>query len=94
MLLIDLPAEGEPGIEIRCVTYDQEGWARTMEGAGIAAVFVEPVRTGVWTTGVASLPPSERFRLAARRIGSGEPAPEPPRIGGLSFWTLGPGGGH
>ena len=60
--LIDLRADGEPGIEIRRVAYDHEGWARTMEGAGIAAVFVEPVRTGVWTTGVASLPPSERFR--------------------------------
>ena len=33
-----------------------------MEAAGISAVFVEPVRTGVWTTGVASLPSSERFR--------------------------------
>jgi len=59
---IDLPATGEPSIEIRRISYDQEGWARKMESAGISPVFVEPVRTGVWTTGVASLPASERFR--------------------------------
>jgi hypothetical protein len=59
---IDLPASGEPRIEIRRVSYDHENWARTMETAGISPVFVEPVRTGVWTTGVASLPSSERFR--------------------------------
>jgi diadenosine tetraphosphatase ApaH/serine/threonine PP2A family protein phosphatase len=60
--LIDLPANGEPDIEIRRVSYDHEAWARTMEAAGIAPIFVEPVRTGIWTTGVASLPPSERYR--------------------------------
>src|SRR5262249_25618898 len=60
--LIDLPASGEAAIDIRRVSYDHEEWARTMEAAGIAPIFVEPVRTGVWTTGVASLPPSERFR--------------------------------
>src|SRR5262249_19875772 len=60
--LIDLPASGEAAIDIRRVSYDHEDWARTMEAWGIAPIFVEPVRTGVWTTGVASLPPSERFR--------------------------------
>ncbi len=60
--LIELPAAAEPRIEIRRVSYDHEAWARTMEAGGISAVFVEPVRTGVWTTGVASLPSSERFR--------------------------------
>lgn len=59
---IDLPARGEPSIEIRRVAYDHEGWARRMEAAGIAPVFVEPIRTGVWTTGVASLPAAERHR--------------------------------
>ena len=58
---LDLPANGD-AIEIRRISYDHEGWARTMEAAGISPVFVEPVRTGVWTTGVASLPASERFR--------------------------------
>ena len=60
--LIDLPRGGDATVEIRRVAYDQEAWARTMETAGIAPIFIEPVRTGIWTTGVASLPPSERFR--------------------------------
>ncbi len=60
--LIDLPADGEPDLEIRRVSYDHEAWAHAMENAGIAPVFVEPVRTGLWTSGVASLPPAERFR--------------------------------
>ena len=51
-----------PQLEIRRVVYDHDAWARRMEAAGIAPIFVEPVRTGVWTTGVASLPPSERHR--------------------------------
>jgi diadenosine tetraphosphatase ApaH/serine/threonine PP2A family protein phosphatase len=59
---LDMPAAGEARIEIRRVLYDHESWARTMEAAGISSTFVEPVRTGVWTTGVASLPASERFR--------------------------------
>jgi diadenosine tetraphosphatase ApaH/serine/threonine PP2A family protein phosphatase len=60
--MIDLPSVGQGNLEIRRVEYDHLGWAREMEAAGIAAVFVEPVRTGLWTTGVASLPPSERHR--------------------------------
>jgi diadenosine tetraphosphatase ApaH/serine/threonine PP2A family protein phosphatase len=60
--LVDLPRNSEPGLEIRRVAYDHEAWARRMEEAGIAPIFVEPVRTGIWTTGIASLPASERFR--------------------------------
>ena len=60
--VIDYPAGGTATIEIRRVVYDHEAWAKTMENAGISNVFVEPIRTGVWTTGVASLPASERFR--------------------------------
>jgi hypothetical protein len=73
--LIDLPKYREPELEIRRVTYDHEGWAQTMETAGIAPIFVEPVRTGIWTTGVASLPSSERFRwlrAASGQMGSEE----------------------
>ncbi len=54
--------DGAPNIEIRRVAYDHEAWAQQMEAANIAPVFVEPVRTGVWTTGVASLPVGERHR--------------------------------
>jgi hypothetical protein len=72
--LLDLPASGAPRLEIRRVAYDHEAWARRMEEAGIAPVFVEPVRTGIWTTGVASLPASER----SRHLRSGE-LPAAPR---------------
>jgi len=54
--------DGRPEIEIRRVTYDHEAWAQRMESIPIAPVFVEPVRTGVWTSGVASLPIGERHR--------------------------------
>lgn len=63
--------DGAPSIEIRRVPYDHEAWARQMEAAQIAPVFVEPIRTGVWTTGVASLPLGERHRyLRSGRAGS------------------------
>jgi diadenosine tetraphosphatase ApaH/serine/threonine PP2A family protein phosphatase len=59
--LIEL-SEAAPSVEIRRVSYDHEAWARQMEAARIAPVFVEPIRTGIWTTGVASLPVGERHR--------------------------------
>jgi diadenosine tetraphosphatase ApaH/serine/threonine PP2A family protein phosphatase len=75
----DRPAE----IEIRRVPYDHQTWAGRMEAVGIAPVFVEPIRTGVWTTGVASLPPGERYRWL-RAAAPAAPAllPAPPRAGG------------
>ncbi len=72
--LLDLPAGAEPCIEIRRVTYDHQSWAATMESLGIANVFVEPLRTGIWTSGVASLPASERFRWL--RASQPKPAPK------------------
>lgn len=54
--------DGEPRLEIRRVEYDHEAWARRMEERGIAPIFIEPIRTGVWTTGIASLPIAERHR--------------------------------
>jgi hypothetical protein len=72
--LIELGAAAErPTIEIRRVEYEHEAWARAMEEAGIQPVFVAPVRTGVWTTGVASLPLAERHRNL--RWGSALPEP-------------------
>jgi diadenosine tetraphosphatase ApaH/serine/threonine PP2A family protein phosphatase len=61
-LMIDLPAGGDAVLDLRRVEYDHETWARQMERAGIPPVFVDPVRTGRWTTGVASLPAAERAR--------------------------------
>jgi diadenosine tetraphosphatase ApaH/serine/threonine PP2A family protein phosphatase len=68
---LELPATGESRIEIRRVTYDHQAWAETMERMGISNVFVEPLRTGIWTSGVASLPASERFRWLRGRAGNG-----------------------
>jgi len=74
--LIHLPAVGTPRIDIRRVLYDHESWAAKLEGMGISNVFVEPLRTGIWTSGVASLPASERFRYL-RKSGAGRPAWRP-----------------
>src|SRR5262249_29262541 len=52
--------------EIRRVAYDHESFARRCESLGIADVFVSPLRTGVWTIGVASLPAGERHRPLRR----------------------------
>jgi hypothetical protein len=71
--LIDLPARGDAQLEVRRVAYDHEAFARTMESLGIAPIFVEPIRTGVWTVGTASLPASERTR-PLRRAASALPA--------------------
>lgn len=64
--VVSLPRDGMAEIEIRRVEYDYEKWARSMEAARIPSIFVEPIRTGVWTTGVASLPAAERFRWLRR----------------------------
>jgi diadenosine tetraphosphatase ApaH/serine/threonine PP2A family protein phosphatase len=77
-LLLDLPSATETHLEVRRVEYDHESWARTMESAGIAKVFVEPVRTGIWTTGVSSLPPAERSRWLRAESGSVLEAPRAP----------------
>ncbi len=60
--MITLAKAGAPALEIRRVEYGHEAFAKKMESLGIADVFVSPLRTGVWTTGLASLPPSERAR--------------------------------
>ncbi|MGC4092956.1 MAG: metallophosphoesterase family protein [Polyangiaceae bacterium] len=71
--LIDMPSPNQPAsIEIRRVEYDHEAWARRMEAAQIAPIFVEPVRTGVWTSGVSSLPLAERHRFARATQSSSE----------------------
>ncbi len=62
--LVDLTG-GSPAVEIRRVAYDHEAWADQLAREGVADVFVEPLRTGVWTTGVASLPAAEQHRADA-----------------------------
>jgi diadenosine tetraphosphatase ApaH/serine/threonine PP2A family protein phosphatase len=52
----------KPQVEIRRVTYDHLAWAAQLAREGVADVFLEPLRTGRWTVGTASLPPVERTR--------------------------------
>lgn len=47
-------------VKIRRVEYDYRNWANTLEREGIDPVFIEPLRTGIWTSGVTSLPTVER----------------------------------
>ena len=51
---------------IERVTYDHERWIAQLESESVPSIFVEPLRTGRWTTGVDSLPGSERKRLDDR----------------------------
>ena len=60
-------------VEIRRVEYDHESWAGQLDAEGVPPIFVEPLRTGVWTTGVASLPEAERS-VDVRGRGWSEPA--------------------
>jgi hypothetical protein len=49
---------------IRRVSYDHVAWATQLAREGVDEVFIEPLRTGWWTTGVNSLPQPERARNA------------------------------
>lgn len=60
--MINLPKDSEAKLEIRRVEYDVEPFAQACEKAGVADIFVSPLRTGIWTTGTASLPIGERHR--------------------------------
>lgn len=56
--------------EIRRVEYAADAWAAQLSNEGVEAMFTEPLRTGIWTVGVASLPDELRARqdrlIAAR----------------------------
>ena len=48
---------------IERVTYDHERWIAQLESESVPSIFIDPLRTGRWTTGVDSLPGAERKRL-------------------------------
>jgi len=56
-----------PRAEIRRVRYDHEQFTRRMEALGIDSTFIEPLRTGWWTTGRDSLPQTEAAWSERRR---------------------------
>jgi diadenosine tetraphosphatase ApaH/serine/threonine PP2A family protein phosphatase len=53
-----------PEAEIRRVVYDHAAAAAELERNGIDPRFTVVLRTGVWTSGIGSLPPEERDRPA------------------------------
>jgi diadenosine tetraphosphatase ApaH/serine/threonine PP2A family protein phosphatase len=51
----------ENSLEIRRVEYDYQSWCAQLASEGVDPIFIEPLHTGLWTTGAASLPERERF---------------------------------
>lgn len=51
--------------EIRRVEYDAAAWVAQLAAEGVGEIFTEPLRTGVWTVGVASLPDDLKARQEA-----------------------------
>ncbi len=52
---------GELNVSIRSVRYDEILWAEQLRREGVPDIFISPLETGVWTTGLSSLPESERL---------------------------------
>ncbi len=52
--------------EIRRVEYDYEDWCRILEEEGVDDLFIDPLRTGIWTNGIQNLPEAERQRHEER----------------------------
>jgi len=47
-------------LRIERVEYNHLHWADQLDRKGVERIFVAPLRTGIWTCGVASLPASEK----------------------------------
>lgn len=62
-------AAGGITIEIRRVEYDHLSWANQLAQEGVDPIFIEPLRTGVWTTGLSSLPAVEQQRAGLLAAG-------------------------
>jgi len=58
----------EPGLNLQRVEYDHLAWADQLDGEGVDDVFTIPVRNGVWTCGLQSMPATERV-LRPRPLG-------------------------
>lgn len=59
---IDLTAglRAAQAVRIERVEYDHDAWARQLAREGVEDIFIQPLLTGIWTVGVASLPELER----------------------------------
>lgn len=61
-VVLNVEDTGVQAVTIRRVEYDYRNWADTLEREGINPVLLEPLCTGIWTSGVTSLPTTERNR--------------------------------
>ncbi|MGC8625009.1 MAG: metallophosphoesterase family protein [Phycisphaerae bacterium] len=59
--ILDVSCYGELKVLIRSVRYDEISWAEQLRREGVPEIFISPLETGVWTTGLSSLPESERL---------------------------------
>lgn len=59
---------GAPELNIERVEYDHLAWADQLDAEGVDDVFTIPVRNGVWTCGLLSMPATERV-LRPRPLG-------------------------
>ena len=59
--ILDVSYFGELKVSIRSVRYDEIAWAEQLRSDGVPEIFISPLETGVWTTGLSSLPESERL---------------------------------
>ncbi len=57
----------EPKVSIERVVYDVDSWARRLEAERMETAFVESLRSGWCSCGLASLPPREREHAERRR---------------------------
>ena len=55
-------------LEIQRVEYDHLAWADQLDVEGVDDLFTIPIRNGVWTCGILSMPPAERV-LRPRPLG-------------------------
>ena len=59
--ILEVSYFGELKVSIRSVRYDEIAWAQELRSDGVPEIFISPLETGVWTTGLSSLPESERL---------------------------------
>jgi len=60
------PEGGSFEVEIRRILYDHDAWALQLEAEGVDQIFITPLKSGIWTTGVASMPQWEQHRRLSK----------------------------
>ncbi|MGC8551512.1 MAG: metallophosphoesterase family protein [Phycisphaerae bacterium] len=66
--MLEVTHYGELRVTIRSVRYDEITWAEQLRCEGVPEIFIAPLETGIWTTGLSSLPDAERpVHLGKRR---------------------------